>query len=77
MDKLQLTGRNLGLVFNYRMCVMQLFCYKAKQPNLKLKTWQKQLVASILLAFAHPELAFVPGKPFQPSLIFAGKTRTL
>jgi hypothetical protein len=26
------------------------FCYEAKQPNLKLKTWPKQLLGSLSLA---------------------------
>jgi hypothetical protein len=30
---------------------MNLFCYEAKQPNLKLKTRPKQLIGSLLLAF--------------------------
>jgi len=47
MDKLQLTEQNLGRLFNSRsgcMCAMHLFCYEAKQPNLKLKTRAKQLL---------------------------------
>jgi len=44
MDKLQLTGQNLGRVFNSRYdCVhaMQLHCSETKVPNLKLKTRPK------------------------------------
>jgi len=37
MDKLELTGRDLGLVFN-NMQEMHVFCHEAKQPNFKLKT---------------------------------------
>ena len=33
---------------------MYLFCYEAKQPNLKLKTRPKQLLGYYLLAFALP-----------------------
>ncbi len=58
-DKLQLTGRNLGRVFNCRsdwMFVMHLFFYEAKQPNLLLKTRPKQLLGSLPLAFALPDL---------------------
>jgi hypothetical protein len=36
------------------MSVMHLFCHEAKQPNLKLKTRPKQLLGSLLLAFALP-----------------------
>jgi len=58
MDILQLVERNLGLVFNSRsgcMCARHLFCYDAKQPNLKLKTRSKQLVGSLPIAFALPD----------------------
>jgi hypothetical protein len=46
MDNLQLAGRYLGRVFNSKsgcMCPKHLFCYEAKQPNLKLKTRPKLL----------------------------------
>jgi len=36
------------------MFVMHLFCYEAKQPNLKLKTWPKQLLGSLPIAFVLP-----------------------
>jgi hypothetical protein len=55
MDKLQLTGRNQGRVFNSRsgcMCALHLCGYKTKWPNLKLKNWPKQLLGSLPLAFA-------------------------
>jgi hypothetical protein len=55
IDKLQLSGQNLGWVFNSRsvcMCVVHLCCFEAKQPNLMLKTRPKQLCP---LAFALPE----------------------
>ncbi len=61
MDKLQLTGRNLGRIFNYRsdrMFIMHLFGYEAKQPNLNLKTRPKQLLGYLSLAFALPALAY-------------------
>ncbi len=50
MDKLQLTGRNLGRVFNLRsgcVCAMQLSCFETKLPNLMLKTRPKQLLSSL------------------------------
>jgi hypothetical protein len=45
MDKLQLTGQNLGRVFNFRndrVHAVHFLCYGVKLPNLKLKTWPKQ-----------------------------------
>ena len=45
MDKLQLTGRNMGRVFNFRngrVHVVRFLCYGVKLPNLKLKTRPKQ-----------------------------------
>jgi hypothetical protein len=54
MDKLQLTGRNLGRVFNFRsghLHVAHLWCYQVKLPNLKLKTLPKQLLGSLPLVF--------------------------
>ncbi len=47
MDKLQLTKRNLGRVFNSRsgcVHVMKLHCFEAKVSNLKLKTQTRQLL---------------------------------
>jgi hypothetical protein len=58
MDNLQLTGRYLGRVFNSKsgcMCPKHLFCYEAKQPNLKLKTRPKLLGS--LPSFRAPRLA--------------------
>jgi len=46
MDKLQLTGRNLGRVFNFRFGHLQaeyFWCYQVKPSNLKMKTRPKQL----------------------------------
>ncbi len=47
MDKLNLTGRNLGRVFKFRrgyLHVIPLYYFETKLPNLKLKTWPKQLL---------------------------------
>ncbi len=55
MDKLQLTGRNLGRVFNLRsghLHAAHLWCYQVKLPNLKLKIWPKQLLGSLPIDFA-------------------------
>ncbi len=57
MDKLKLTGLNLGRVFNSRLgsaCIGRAIVHITKQPNLKLKTRPKQLLDSLPLAFAHP-----------------------
>jgi hypothetical protein len=57
MNKLQLAGRNLGRVFNFRsghMHAMHLLCYGIKVPNLKLKTQHKQLLGSLPLDIALP-----------------------
>jgi hypothetical protein len=54
MDKLKLTGLNLGPVFNYR-CVRASTeistCTSSKQPNLKLKTKPKPVLVYLTLAF--------------------------
>ena len=57
MDKLQLTGQNLGCVFNFRSgCVhaVHLLCYGVKLSKLKLKTWPKQLLGSLPLDIVLP-----------------------
>jgi hypothetical protein len=54
-DRLQLTGRNLGHVFNSRrgsMCAMRLCCCEGKRPNLKLNTRPELLLGSLPLALA-------------------------
>ncbi len=71
MDKLQLTGQNLGRVFNSRsgpMCAMHLCCYEAKWCSLKLKTRAKQLLVPFPLAFGHGQTlanTTTPGPSFQ------------
>jgi hypothetical protein len=58
MDKLKLTGRALGRVFNFRsgccMHTMHLLPSVAIQPNLELKTLPKQLLGSLPLVIALP-----------------------
>ncbi len=47
MDRLQLTGQNLGWIFNFRsgyMIAMHLLCNTAILSNLELKTQPKQLL---------------------------------
>ncbi len=61
MDKGQLTGLNLCRVFNNRCgCVSTQIgtCTSSKNPNLQLKTWPKQVLGSLTLAFALPSLGF-------------------
>ncbi len=63
MGRLQLTGRNLGQVFNSRsgcMRDMQLLYFEAKLPNVMLKTRLKQLPCSLPLEIAlHGEVYFL------------------
>jgi hypothetical protein len=57
MDKLKLTGQNLGRVFHSgpgHACIGHDIVETTKQPNLKLKTRPKQLLGSLPLAFAPP-----------------------
>jgi hypothetical protein len=55
MDKLKLTGWNLGRVFSSRLG--HSIVRKSKQPNLKLKTQPKQLLGYLLLAVVFPEVS--------------------
>ncbi len=60
-DKLQLTGQNLGRVFNFRsdrVHAMHLLCHGVKLSNLKLKTRAKQLLGSLPLDIALPALTY-------------------
>ncbi len=54
-DKLRLTGQNLGQVFSSRTGCICVLCTEAKEPNLKLTKVNRQLLGSILLAFALPD----------------------
>jgi hypothetical protein len=57
LDKIQLIRQNLGRVFKFRsgnVLAMQLHCYEVKLPNLKLKTWFKQLLSHLTLDIALP-----------------------
>ncbi len=38
-----------------RACKYRAMSFITKQPNLKLKTWSKQLLGSLSLAFVLPE----------------------
>jgi hypothetical protein len=55
MDKLQLTGQNLGQVFYFRyghVRAVHFLSLGVKLPNLKLKTRPKQLLGSLPLGIA-------------------------
>jgi hypothetical protein len=57
IDKLKVTGLNLGRVFNSRLgraCIGRAIVHITKQPKLKLKTRPKQLLGSLPFAFALP-----------------------
>ncbi len=57
MDTLQLTGRKLVRVFNFRNDsedAVNFICHGEKQPNFKLKTWPKQPLGSLPLDIALP-----------------------
>ncbi len=61
MDKLQLTGLNLGRVFNYRCGhapTQIITCTSSKQPNLQLKTRPKQVLGYLPLAFVLPSYIY-------------------
>jgi hypothetical protein len=61
MDKLKLTGRTLGRVFNSRrvcMHAMHLLSSVAIQPNLELKTQPKQLLGYLPLDIALPIIVY-------------------
>ncbi len=62
MDKLNLMGQNLGLIFNSRhgrtFAPRNSFT-AAKQPSLKWKTQSKQLLRYVLSAFALPGVAYL------------------
>ncbi len=57
MDKLQLTGQNLGRVFNFRsghLHAATFLVLSVKLPNLQLKTRPKQLLGYLPLVIALP-----------------------
>jgi hypothetical protein len=57
MDILQLTGQNLGQVFNFRsghLHATTFLVLSVKLPNLQLKTRPKQLLGSLPLVIALP-----------------------
>ncbi len=60
MEKLQLTGQNLGRLFNFRnghLHAAHLWHYRPKRPSLKLKARPKQPLVSVLLDVTIPDLA--------------------
>jgi hypothetical protein len=62
MDKLQLTGQNLGRVFDFRSGRLHAATYlvlSVKLPNLQLKTQPTQLLGSLPLVIVLPNCAKV------------------
>jgi hypothetical protein len=62
MDKLKITGRDLGRVFNSSLghaCICRAIVCITKQPNLKMKIWPKLLLGSFPLAFALPIVKYL------------------
>jgi hypothetical protein len=71
MDKLQLTGQNLGRVFNFRsghLHAATFFVLSVKLPDLKAKTRPKQLLGSLLLVIMLPALAYYKIHTFQTNI---------
>jgi hypothetical protein len=70
MDKLQLTGQNLGRVLNCRsghLHAATFLVLSVKLPNLQLKTRPKQLLGSLPLVIVLPESADAVAKPGNPN----------
>jgi hypothetical protein len=70
MDKLELTGQNLGRVFNSRRgrtCVCHAIAVSIKQPSLKLKTGSKLLFGSLPIntSFARNAWMLLPCRPID------------
>ncbi len=62
MDKLQLTGRNLGRVFNFRFGHLRaehFWCYQVKLPDLKLKTRPKQTSRFSPVSYCAPRFVLI------------------
>ncbi len=71
IDKLKLTGQNLGRVFNSRLghaCICRAITWITKRPNLKLKTRLKQLLVSLPLAYELPKLIYWPNHSWETHL---------
>jgi hypothetical protein len=80
MDKLKLTGRNLGRVFHCRLgstCIGHAIVHISKQPNFKLKTRPKQLLGSLPLAFALPTCSLILFYIFKKSSETSFKLRQI
>jgi hypothetical protein len=71
MDKLEVTGQNLGRVVNYqRGCVhtMQLHFFETKLPNLKLKTRSNKRTTSLTLDIGLPKYRHGFTTNFKPPI---------
>jgi len=61
MDKLKLTGQNLGRVFKVRRglgCLCNGIALTTKQPNLRLKTRRIPLLGFLPIAFVLPSYSW-------------------
>jgi len=87
MDKLQLTGQNLGQIFNFRfdhLHVEHFLCYQIKLPNLNSKTRPKQLLGSPPLVITLPSFVhkneLISGRPYTNAAamakLYASETAT-
>jgi hypothetical protein len=73
MDRLQLTGQNMGRVFYFRygrVRAVHFLCLGVKLPNLKMKTQPKQVLGSLLLDIALPYLRLGVFRPNSQHFIY-------
>ncbi len=72
MDKLWLTGQNLGRVFYSRSgCVraMQLSCFETKRPSLKLKTRPKTTFKFSPIRYRIPRVCVYRCQTYLPKFV--------
>ncbi len=78
--QLQLTGQNLGRVFNFRFVHLQakhFRCCQVKLPNLKSKAWPTQLLGSLPLVITLHARALPLPKNIKPVWKGQAGTNTL
>ncbi len=87
MDKLQLTGQNLGQIYNFRfdhLHAEHFWCYQVKLHNSNSKTRPKQLKGSLPLVIALPSFLhkneLISGRPYTNAAamakLYASETAT-
>jgi hypothetical protein len=77
MDKLQLTGQNLGRVFNFRsghLHAATFLVLSLKLPNLQLKTRPKQVLGSLPLVIVIPSGTFIESPVVASSVVWLSQT---